>query len=278
MRHLLFSLLSLLFLHTVWAQQLSVMTYNIRLNVASDGENAWPNRKDFLAAQIKFNDPDIIGIQEGLPGQVEDMKSMLKEYAFIGQGRDGGNNGEYSALFYKTGKFSLLEQGTFWLSDTPAKVSKGWDAAFNRICTYGLFKTRKGHKKFWVFNTHLDHQGEEARNKGMELIINKIAELSTKNYPVILTGDFNSEPSSELIANLNRKMSDTYKISVSEPFGPVGTFNGFQFCEPVTRRIDYIFISDPSRFKVLKYAVLTDSNDMKYPSDHFPVLAQIQIK
>ena len=258
-------------------KEFSVMTYNIRLDVASDGENAWDNRKDFFITQIQFYEPDIFGVQEALPHQVNYIKNHLKEYHFIGIGRDGGNKGEYSAIFYNSKRFELLTDNTFWLSGTPEKVSKGWDAAHIRVCTYGLFKDKKTKKKFWMFNTHLDNEGINARNNGMKLILKKISEINKKNYPVILTGDFNDVPESEMIINLKNTMNDTREHSKATPFGPYGTFTGFKFHEPVKNRIDYIFVSKSSKTDILKYAVLTDSKDMKYPSDHFPVYVQLQL-
>ena len=269
-------ILSCFVLSKTYGQNLSVMTYNLRLDVVSDGENSWTNRKEFLVSQIKFYEPDIFGTQEGLPYQIEYINNSLKSYSFIGQGRDGDNNGEYSAIFYNTDKFELLAKKTFWLSETPKYVSKGWDAAYIRICTYGLFKDKKTKKKFWMFNTHLDNQSEEARNNGMDLILNKIKELNTKNYPLILTGDFNDIPESKLIKSLKKNMIDAREVSQTNPFGSYGTFNGFKFCEPVLNRIDYIFISKPQKFNVLHYSVLTDSKDMKFPSDHFPVLVKLK--
>ena len=272
-------LLSIFFFATTYGQDLSVMTYNLRLDVASDGENAWPNRKEFLVSQIKFYEPGILGTQEGLPHQISFINAQLQSYEVFGEGRDGGNKGEYSAIFYNTEKHELINHGTFWLSDTPDKVSKGWDAAYIRICTYGLFKDKKTKRKFWVFNTHLDNKGEEARNKGMALIQNKISEVNKNHdYPVVLMGDFNSAPDSKLITHLKTHMIDTRDVSQESPYGSFGTFNGFNFCEPVTNRIDYIFISDGEKVKVTKYAVLTGSKDMKYPSDHFPVFAELLFK
>ena len=261
-----------------YAQNIVVMTYNLRLDVASDGENAWPNRKEFLVSQIKFYEPDFLGTQEGLPHQINYIDNELKKYSFIGQGREGGNKGEYSAVFYNTDKFKVLKHQTFWLSKTPDKVSKGWDAAYIRICTYGLFVELKTNKKFWIFNSHLDNESEKARNKGMALILNKINEVNTKNYPVILTGDFNDTPESKLIIKLKNKMNDTREVSITTPFGTYGTFNGFKFCEPITTRIDYIFISKSQKINVLKYGVLTDSKNLKYPSDHFPVYVKLQFE
>lgn len=156
-------------------------------------------------------------------------------------------------------------------------MSKGWDAALNRVCTYVLLKDNKTKKSFWVFNTHLDHIDELARTNSIQLIQSKIKSLNTKNYPVFLMGDFNSEPSEERIVNLSKQMDDSYTISKEKPFGSTGTFNAFQYFEPATKRIDYIFLSKNNPFKVLKHTVLTDAKNLKFPSDHFPVLVELQL-
>ncbi len=252
------------------------MTYNIRLDIASDGENAWPNRKDYWASQVTFHEPDIFGIQEALPNQVTDIATMFPDYSYVGIGRDGIGKGESSNIFYKKDRFKVLQENTFWLSETPDKISKGWDAALNRVCTYALFKDTKTKQTFWVFNTHLDHMGELARTNSILLILSKIKALNTKNYPVFFMGDFNSEPNEERIINLKKEMLDSQDISTEKPFGPSGTFNGFKHNEPVTKRIDYIFLSKDNPFKVKKYGILSDSKNLKYPSDHLPVFIELQ--
>ena len=269
-------LLLLVFSNTISAQKLKLMTYNIRLDIASDGENAWPNRKDYWASQVTFNEPDILGIQEALPHQVTDIATMLPKYNYVGIGRDGIGKGESSNIFYKKDRIKLLQENTFWLSETPDKISKGWDAALNRVCTYALFKDNQTNQTFWVFNTHLDHMGELARTNSILLILSQIKELNTKNYPVFLMGDFNSEPTQERIINLKKEMLDSQDISAEKPFGPSGTFNGFKHNEAVTKRIDYIFLSKDNPFKVMKYGILSDSKDLKYPSDHLPVFIELQ--
>lgn len=256
-------------------QTLTVITYNIRLNVDIDGENAWPLRKEYLTSQIQFYEPDIFGVQEATPNQVVDISTLLPQYSQVGMGRDGEGKGESSNIYYKKDRFIVKESHTFWLSETPNVISKGWDAACNRVCTYALLKDIKTKKLIWVFNTHLDHIGEEARSKGTQLILAKIAALNTKNYPVILMGDFNSEPDTERIIDLKKEMNDCRDISEEKPFGPSGTFNDFKHYEPVTKLIDYIFISKNAKLKVKKYAVLSDSKDLKYPSDHLPVYIEL---
>lgn len=262
---------------TIIAQKLTLMTYNIRLDVTSDGENAWPNRKAFWASQVAFYEPDIFGIQEALPHQVTDIQNLLPNYNYIGIGRDGQGQGESSNIFYQKDRFQVLQENTFWLSETPDTISKGWDAALNRICTYGLFKDRKTKQTFWVFNTHLDHIGELARTNAIKLILSEIVARNTKNLPVFLMGDFNTEPNENRIVNLKKVMNDSQDIAKVKPFGPSGTFNGFRHQEPVTKRIDYIFLSKNNPFSVEKYAVLSDSKDLKYPSDHLPVFIELKI-
>ncbi len=267
----------LLFAFAVNAQDLKVMTYNIRLDVKSDGENSWSNRKDFFSSQIKFYAPDIFNVQEAMPNQINDLAASLPEYNHIGIGRDGVGKGEASAIFYDKLRFDVSNEQTFWLSETPEKISKGWDAAYIRICTFALFKDKQTRRTFWVFNTHLDNKGEVARKKGIGLILAKIKEVNRKNYPVILTGDFNVEPDSELVTDLKKSMLDARDISQTKPFGPSGSFNGFKFDEPVTKLIDYIFVDNSKQIKVKKYAVLSDSMNLKYPSDHLPVYVELII-
>ena len=265
----------LVFCTTILGQNLKLITYNIRLDVASDGENSWFNRREYLCSQLAFYEPDVFGIQEALPNQVTDISTFLPKYNFVGIGRDGIGKGESSNIFFKKDKFKLLEQNTFWLSETPEIVSKGWDAALNRICTYVLLTDKKTKQTFWVFNTHLDHMGVLARTNSISLILSKISELNTKNHPVIFMGDFNSEPTEERIVNLKNRMIDSQDISEQKLLGPEGTFNGFKHNEAVTKRIDYIFLSKESNLKVKKYAILSDSKNLKYPSDHLPVYIEI---
>ena len=258
-------------------QSLKIMTYNIRLDVASDGENAWEHRKEFLTNQIKFYSPDVMGTQEGRPNQIKYMKETLTDYKMIGHGRDGGDNGEYSAIFYNTNKVKVEQDSTFWLSKTPEKRSKDWDAAIERICTYGLFTDLESLEKVWIVNTHLDHIGQESRVNSMKIIEAHINTINKDNYPVILMGDLNVEPDNELITNLKQDFIDTKEQSKLK-FGPTGTFNAFKFNEPVTRRIDYIFVSKTPNVKVEKYAVLSNSKDLKYPSDHLPVYVKLELE
>ena len=245
----------------------------------NDGVNAWPNRKDIFVKQVLFYAPDVMGIQEGLEHQVNYLSESLKAYKYVGVGRaDVKENGvgEYSAIFYNTHKFKELKSGTFWLSETPDKPSRGWDASLNRICTYILLKENSSGDKFWVFNTHFDHKGVKARKNSTELIIQQIKSINKEKLPVFLMGDFNLQPEEVPIQYLANQLNDSKMISQSPPFGPNGTFNGFKVCEDLDRRIDYIFVSK-NNITIKKYGVLANVKDIRYPSDHFPVYVEASI-
>ncbi|HKI89444.1 MAG TPA: endonuclease/exonuclease/phosphatase family protein [Draconibacterium sp.] len=274
----LFVLILLLAPATLFSQQLNIITYNIRYNNPDDGKNAWPNRIEMVSGLLRFHDPDIFGLQEALYEQINDVQKNLPEYEWFGVGRDDGEKaGEFSPIFFKKSKFILLKNGTFWLSETPEQPSKGWDAALNRIVTWGKFQSKVTGKQFIVFNTHFDHRGVEARKNSAALIRNKIEEMTYNNaLPAILSGDFNLTPDQEPISLIKKYLSDARDISQESPYGPNGTFNGFKWDAPLNNRIDYIFVN--GMVKVLKYAILTDSKDQRYPSDHLPVFAKVQLK
>ncbi len=266
----------------VQAQTIEAMTYNIRLDTQDDGADAWDFRKKGLVDQIKFHGPDVLGIQEGLYHQVEYINASLPDYSYVGVGRDDGEKGgEFSAIFYDTGRLKRLKHGTFWLSESPGQASVGWDAALKRICTYAEFKDLQSLKTFWVFNTHFDHKGVIAREKSAALIIAQIDRINVQGKPDLLMGDFNSVADSTPISTLLVRMNDTREEASLVAFGPDGTVRfrpdetagRFGIDQPVTRRIDYIFASK-GNWNVLKYAVLTDSYDLKYYSDHLPVFVE----
>ncbi len=255
--------------------EIVIATYNLRFNNPNDGVNAWPNRKENVKALIRYHEFDIVGTQEGLIGQLNDLSEMT-EYSFIGVGRDDGKaEGEHSAIFYKKERFSLLANGDFWLSETPDQPSYGWEAKHRRICSWGKFMDNNSEKEFFVFCVHFDHQAVEARRQSGILMINKIKEIAG-NSPVFCVGDFNSTPETEQIKTMNSLLGDSYHKTKMPPYGPVGTFNSFIFNAPMDKRIDYIFVSKD--IDVLKYGVLTDSYNQKYPSDHQPVVTLAVIK
>lgn len=281
MRQILFLLLSGLLLgHSTLAQKtpvaLRVATYNLRLNVASDGINAWPNRKELVKNLVRYHNFDVFGTQEGFRGQLTDV-AELPEYAFVGHGRDDGKEaGEHSAIFYKKSRLKPLQSGDFWLSQTPDKPSKGWDATCcNRICSWARFQDLKTKREFYFFSVHFDHEGVEARRQSGRLMVQKIQEIA-KNTPVICVGDFNSIPDTEQIKSMQTLLRDAFQVTKQPPYGPVGTFQGFKLDAPLQDRIDYVFVS--KQFDVLDYAVLTDSMRGLYPSDHFPVMVNVVMR
>lgn len=272
---IIINLLILLFAGASANAQFEVMSYNIKYANENDGENSWSKRKDHLADQLKFYEPHIFGVQEAVFSQLEFLNNELSGYQYFGKGRDDGDKkGEFSAIFYKTERFELLEHGTFWLSTTPEIPGKGWDADYPRVCTYGRFREKQSGKEFWVFNTHFDHVGVAARRNSVKLIHERIEQLNKNELPVILMGDLNLEPGTPEINFLLKYYKDA-KTEAEVVFGPEGTFNGYEFESPVTRRIDYIFTN--KGVQVEKYGVLSDSKDLRYPSDHLPVLVHLEV-
>jgi endonuclease/exonuclease/phosphatase family metal-dependent hydrolase len=254
------------------ANDFNVMSYNIRYNNTGDGENAWPNRKDEVKALVRFHDVDILCVQEALALQVDQLLENTN-YDRVGVGRDDGERkGEFTAIYYDKSRFVKRDGGTFWLSDTPEKPSKGWDAAIVRICTWVKLYDKWNKKEFMVFNTHYDHIGVQARIESAKLIKKKIQEIAPK-LPVILTGDLNVTPETEAIATIKTFLTDTKEAAIEPAYGPVGTFNGFKFNAALKDKIDYIFIN--KGFKVQKFGVLTDSKNQRYPSDHLPIIARL---
>lgn len=261
-----------------------VMTFNIRYDNPGDGIDRWDNRKDMIGDVIAYHHPQIIGIQEALHHQVEELDSLLPGYDWIGVGRDDGKQkGEYSPVFYDTLRFSLKEQGTFWLSEHPDKAGmKGWDAAFPRIVTWGHFYDRVTHKSFYLMNTHFDHQGTIARQESAKLLMKKVAEFTEEKswVPVIITGDFNSLRKSgpyQLITHWDNpvKMRDARNDSTASILGPESTFSGFGTLKE-DMIIDYIFVNEA--VNVCKHHIITNQKNGRTPSDHLPVVAEISFK
>ena len=260
---------------SIYSQPHSIISYNIRYDNDWDIENSWKIRRNKVSQILVQYSPSIIGIQEGLLNQVQYIDSSLIDYDYVGVGRDDGKkNGEFCAIYFDTTRYVLSKNSTFWLSETPDTISVGWDAALERICTYGLFKDRITKKEFWVFNTHFDHIGVVAREKSSELILKRIDKINRQSLPVVLMGDFNSTPNSPPVKELKTELSDALKISLEKLQGPRGTFNGFNEDLPIEKRIDYIFTND---LKVISYTHINDRlNNNRHISDHLPVMIKIQ--
>ena len=256
-------------------QKTNIMTFNIRMETVQDGENQWSKRKENLASMLEFYEADICGMQEVLVGQIRDLTKLLPTYTYVGVGRDDAKEGgEFSPIFFKKEKYTVLESNTFWLSQTPEKPSKSWDAALNRIVTYAKLKDNKTKKVFYVFNTHFDHIGQVARRESAKMLVAKIKAIDPK-IPVILTGDFNSTPTEEPTIIINDGLIDAQKVSKQAHFGPASTFNGFESKEIAGKLIDYIFLNT-NKIKVLKHATLSNTWGGRFASDHHAVLTQLE--
>ena len=261
-------------LSPVFGQEIAVLSYNIRYNSSGDGLDLWDLRKTELIEQIIQLDPMSFGVQEATLTQMKDLEAGLPDYDYVGVGRaDGATKGEFSAIFYKSSEMKVLQENTFWLSDTPEKVSVGWDAALPRICTYAKFELTSSKKRFWHFNTHFDHMGETARAESAKLIVSKITALVGNGEGLVLSGDFNAEPHEKPILVLNDSFEDpTDKMGLQ---GPVGTFSGFQLDDPLDRRIDYIFTKN---MEVKTYRHLdTKRANGRWISDHLPVFLSFDL-
>lgn len=280
---------------------LNLGSYNIRYDNPSDVRdgNGWSQRVGVIASLIRFHDFDVLGTQEGLPHQMKDLRKLLPEHQCVSYGRDDGKDaGEHIAIFYKRDRFELLDSGLFWLSETPERPGKGWDADLPRICTWAKLRERSSSVNFYFFNVHLDHRGKQARRNGVDLILRKIGELAG-GEPVVLTGDFNADQTSDVY----RRIVDSGQLDDAAETAEIayllnGTANGFKPNGETSSRIDHVFLSSGTR--VLRYGVLTDSyriasrepivgdhsesnfpaevkfqdHEARLPSDHFPVLVE----
>lgn len=261
--------------------EIKVMSFNIRYGTASDGENHWDKRKEFLIDTIKAFNPDLLGTQETLGFQRDLLAEKLSGYAVEGVGReDGKEKGEMMALYYRKDRFEKLDGGHFWLSETPERIgSKSWDSSLPRMVTWVKLKDLKNPiaKPIAFFNTHFDHRGPKARLESAKLIRKKISEVSGV-CRVILTGDFNadagSDPYKALFAGEDAPVVDAYRKKNAEKKADEGTFSGFKASEVKGARIDWIGCT-PS-FEVVRCEIDRTSKDGRTPSDHFPILAILE--
>lgn len=273
MKELLLScILSFCALESSFAQSnVKLMSYNIRYDITTSNASPWTERHTPIASQINRFDADIVGMQEVLEHQREQLLSDLPGFASIGVGRDDGQKaGEYAPIFYKAERFRLLNSGTFWLSPTPDVPSKGWDAALNRICTFAQFFDLESKESFWVFNTHFDHVGEVARMKSSVLILQKMQEVTNgTRQAVILCGDLNLNDDHPTITFLQSQMKDALLCSKQVKSDMNKTFNNFDLAMEASKRIDYIFTN--KKVTVLTFETIVERFGVSYPSDHFPI-------
>jgi len=265
----------------IFPQSLRVMTFNIRLDSPNDGENSWSKRKEKFVSMLSFHKADLIGLQEAQKHQIEYIQKQLPEYRWFGVGRDDGKDaGEFMAIFYRKERFDTLATATFWCSETPAQPGLGWDAAYQRIATYGKLKDKATSKIFYLFNTHLDNEGKIARLESARLIKKKMKEICG-DFPIIFTGDFNDTLESPAYQVITAKpngtssveLFDSRVISQTKHHGPCGTFTGFDMLAKPSQPIDFIFVRKGT--SVLFHGTLSDSFDGFLPSDHYAVLAEI---
>lgn len=302
-RKIMTMVLSLAMLAGVAQELATIASYNVRVFNANDEAqgNVWSRRCKAICDQMNFVSPVAFGTQEVTYKQLVDMQQQLDRYAYIGVGRDDGKlAGEFMAIFYNKEQLELLKHDTFWLSETPEKVSRGWDGACNRVCTWGEFRDKRTKKKFYYFNTHLDHKGPVAQVEGAKLLLRKIKEIA-KGAPAVLTGDFNVSPRSKAFGELVNSglVKDCY-ASARYRFAECGTFQDFDPYRRPADRIDHILVTP--KVGVEAFAVLTDGywtkNDAepqvlklngaevtvaggkwtrRNPSDHYPVVAKLRL-
>lgn len=251
---------------------LKVMSYNIRLGTAKDGTNSWEYRYPATALMLQDQKPDVFGVQEAFDFQVKFITENFKDYDCVGVGRDDGKSeGEHMSIFWNKKNVKMLKWGTFWLSETPEKPSKGWDAKCKRTATWALMKDKKTGKHFYYVNTHLDHRGSEARRQGLNLIVSRIDEINPKGYPMVLTGDFNMKPDDAALAGLEQRMQSARKIAPKTDNHATLNLWGKGKADMV---IDYIYVSGFSACP--EYHTITEKyGTWKYVSDHYPIYAKL---
>lgn len=257
--------------------EIRVMSYNIRYDITTSNASPWTERHVAISEQIKRYRADIIGMQEVLDHQRTQLLTDLPEFASVGVGRDDGQKaGEYAPIFYKKERFRLLHSGTFWLSPTPDIPSKGWDAALNRICTYAQFVDETFKDTIWVYNTHFDHVGEEARKRSAELILKKIEMSGYEQQAVVVCGDFNLNDDHPTISFVQLHWKDALFEAKELKSNKNRTFNNFDLENEASKRIDYLFTNE--KVDILTFETIVERFGISYPSDHFPILATLKIK
>lgn len=258
------------------AQDVRVMTFNVRFANPADGANVWSARRDVFVRTVREADPDLIGTQELLKTQGDDVVRALPAYRWFGRDRDGGHDGEHMGIFYRSDRVRLVKSGDFWLSDTPdVPGGMSWGANLPRMVTWGVFETVGGTGRtpfrFLMADTHFAHRGAEdveARNRSAALIAQRLPGIA-KGLPIVLTGDLNTTPDSAAIARLTAFLTDASALARTKE-APTGTFHDFTGTAEPGKWIDYIMVRG---FRPVSATVLTTHDGARYPSDHFPIVA-----
>lgn len=252
---------------------LAVMTFNIRYGTANDGENAWPLRRDVLLGVLRDAAPDVVGLQEALRGQLDEIRAALPAYGEAGVGRDDGRTaGEYAAILFRTDRFVLAEAGDFWFSDTPeVPGSRSWGNNVTRLCTYVRLADRATGRPFYLYNVHLDHESQPSRERSAALLLERIRRRDHPD-PVLVTGDFNAGEDNPAVRAMARDaFVDTFN-ALHAGDADVNTYHAFRGTT-AGARIDFVFASPG--WVVLESAIVRTARDGRYPSDHFPVSARL---
>ena len=259
------------------------MSFNIRYGTANDGEDRWELRRDLLFGVVRDANADLVGLQEALDGQIQELLTALPQYGVVGVGRDDGRTrGEYAAILYRRDRFRVSDAGTFWFSDTPEVVaSKSWGNTITRICTWARFVDRDG-QAFWHYNVHLDHQSQPSRERSAGLLAERIAARRVLTEPALVTGDFNVGETNPAIMRLTAPQNgaaalfiDTFRARYPDE-KTAGTFTGFKFNVTTGDKIDYVLVQPGT--EVLDAAIVRTSRGDRYPSDHFPVVARVVVR
>ena len=254
---------------------LYVMTFNIRVGMAPDGENHWLKRRDILFALLREQQPDVIGLQEALHSQIDEILQAVPGYDYVGVGRaDGRQAGEYAAILYRTARLRARRTDTFWFSDTPGVVrSTSWGNRIERVCTWAYFEDREG-PVFYLYNVHLDHESQPSRERSAALLLATVAARDPK-APAIVTGDFNAGEANPAAKAMLAMFRDSYRVRHPDAT-EVGTFSGFTLGQTKGDKIDFVFVEPGA--EVLEAEILRTARDGRYPSDHFPVTARVRLR
>jgi len=257
------------------AAPLTVMSFNIRYGTANDGENHWLKRREDLFALLREQQADVVGLQEALHGQIEEILQAVPGYDYVGVGRsDGRRTGEYAAILYRTARLRPRRSDTFWFSDTPGVVkSTSWGNQIERICTWAYFEDREG-PAFYLYNVHLDHQSQPSRERSVALLLERIRARDPR-APAVVTGDFNAGEDNPAAVAMRASFLDSFRV-LHPDAREAGTFNGFTFGQTSGDKIDFVFVEPGT--DVVEAGIVRTSRDGRYPSDHFPVTARIRLK
>jgi endonuclease/exonuclease/phosphatase family metal-dependent hydrolase len=254
---------------------LTVMSFNIRYGTANDGDNHWLKRRDQLFDLLREQQADVVGLQEALHGQIEEILQAVPGYDYVGVGRsDGRRAGEYAAILFKSSRLRVRRSDTFWFSDTPGVVkSTSWGNQIERICTWAYFEDREG-PAFYLYNVHLDHISQPSRERSVGLLLERVKARDPK-APAVVTGDFNAGEANLAATAMLASFKDSFRLLHAD-VAEAGTFNGFKPGQTGGDKIDFVFVEPGT--EVLAAEIVRTSRDGRYPSDHFPVTARIRLR